>query len=238
MRTRGGVGKCMAHSRRGGGLRRMLYNLADFIRSPRYHYFGWANTSAPGYDTRFCRGRASSIACMYSANFSIPMKKNPYYRDDLINFAVLRRVTSDVYTRHGLRAHRNTLYVHLRVGDVLDDAPQPLSTFLHSVTKYHNHVVYVKPMSFYEHRRKVLERSFPRVRNVTLIYQRAGAKSRGYVAEVARVFRNYTVRTFCSDDVDKTFALMSHSPLFLGSGGGFSFLSSTLVLLNHGALLK
>ena len=222
----------------------MIYNLADFIRSPKYHYFGWANSSnltgiepGPGYDARFCRDRASSIACMYSANVSIPMRGHRYHRDDLVNFAVLRDVTSDAYHRHKLRVRRNTLYVHLRVGDVLDDSPKPLSKFLRSTTKFANGVTYVRPLSFYEQKRQVLQQKFPQVRDVMLVHQRTGAKSRDYVAEVARVFRNYTVHTFCSDDVDETFALLAHAPLFLGSGGGFSFLASELLLLNHGVLL-
>ena len=92
------------------------YNIGDFIRSRKYREKGWHNTK--NYAIKFCEKYPRSICEEYYL-FNLNDKQSTinYYDDDNINYELL----NSIIKRRGMHIKEtNNIYIHLRIGDVMD----------------------------------------------------------------------------------------------------------------------
>jgi hypothetical protein len=134
---------------------------------------------------------------------------------------------------------KNTLVIHLRIGDVIDGSKFSIDDFLDEDNeimgvKYNKRgVQYVRPISFYK---KIVQQiqNLP-IKKVILVggFHIDGdhSKSLEYVKHIKNFFEshNYMVTERIDHDPDEDFIFMSNSTYFVQSGGGFSKLIADLV---------
>ena len=139
-----------------------------------------------------------------------------------------------IIRRYPNRTPQNAIVVHIRIGDVIDNAKRhTINDFLKSNVQYGNKINYVKPLSYYD---KINFKNFP-TKKIILVggFHQKGdhTKSYEYVIAIRNYFqeRGYKVETRIDveNDPDSDFVYMCNAKYFVSSGGGFSGLIKKIV---------
>ena len=191
------------------------YRLGDFVMHKRefknsvYRWF-------------YCMHHKHSIAHKYNQATSTPNNNQTLFKISK-SFKNLENVVS----------------IHLRLGDVIDDKPQSVHQFLNEQVN-----LYIKPLSFYKNIADLLKTSYPGINTILLISASHKStkdpnKSQLFIKGVKEFFesKHYNVKVRWNMDADEDFKLMSNTRLFVPSGGGYSELIKTMVLLNNNIVL-
>jgi len=201
------------------------YRLGDMIRSHQFR------TYSTGRKLHY-RDFPNSIATEY-------MKLTNNTSDlDILNEIVDRRA----YT---LKVYPNdSLIVHLRLGDVIDNSPYSIDEFLSQTVLWEGRYNYVKPLNYYQ---RILEKidHFDLITKVILMggfhhpnknYPYNTTKSREYISKIAMFFQKagYSIKFRIDGDADEDFIYACCTHFFTPSGGGFSKLISNIVLKRGG----
>ena len=156
--------------------------------------------------------------------------------DEESNIEILESIVSERSVRPEQVPDSNTLILHLRIGDVIDQTPHMVKEFLARYVLYSNGVNYVKPLSYYEAVHKKMTAADPNISKVVILggYHKVlkrKAKSQKYVDRIQQFFesKNMSVTLRINMDADEDFIFMSNSSYFTPSGGGFSELVKKIV---------
>ena len=171
------------------------------------------------------------------------------------------KVLLDIVNRRGspIKIKKNTLIVHLRIGDVLENKRESVDMFLkktintrltygyYSADNNNNEIQgnsrnYVKNLEYY---RKVLEKSRKfNIKKILLIggfhtYKKKYTKSLEYVSKVKAFFESNGIKceTRINKNADEDFLIMCHSKYFTPSGGGFSDIIKNIVIKKNGIII-
>ena len=176
------------------------------------------------------------------------LKATPNKSDLPVLFEIIKKRTTPE-----LKPDENTLLIHLRIGDVIDNSRFSVDELLSEGRNYgaikseqkegewggHN---YVKPLSYYQEVLEIIQ-TLP-INKIILIggYHMDGdhSKSEEYVSRIQTFFEEnkYRVETRINEDPDEDFILMSNSTYFVQSGGGYSRLIVKMVEMNNNNVLK
>ena len=127
--------------------------------------------------------------------------------------------------RPNLRPEEGELVVHLRVGDVVNEAKYTVKELLEKERAFSNGNFYVKPLSYYECHPKTKN---GRIEKITLVAGGCKAhdftKSKEYIQAIKNFFEEsgVSVQTRLGNNPDDDFVYMCRSRFFIRSGGGFS----------------
>lgn len=157
--------------------------------------------------------------------------------DDESNIEILEKIVIERTQGPDLIPASNSLILHLRIGDVIDQTPHMVKDFLARYILYSNGINYVKPLSYYE---SVYQKTIsinPDISNVIILggYHKVlkrKTKSQKYVEKIQQFFesKNMSVSLRINMDADDDFVFMSNASYFTPSGGGFSELIKKIVL--------
>ena len=162
-------------------------------------------------------------------------------------YSVLHKIVKSRTTPQ-LIPNENTLVIHLRIGDVIDDSKSSVDEMLTTYKIYTINerkwkgINYARPFSYYKNIITNIK-NLP-IYNIILIggYHIAGdhSKSEEYVNKIKLFFEqhNYNVDTRINNDPDEDFIFMSNSTYFVESGGGYSELISKMVERNKKYVIK
>lgn len=200
---------------------RWTYRLGDTIRGQlkkRYDKDPLHNP-CPSY---ICKHWPGSLGCSYQ-------QRNSSYN----NVKLLHEIMN--LTCKGDTNANITMFVHLRLGDVLD-----LPYYINAGC-VHIGCIWVKPLDHYKYVR------IPKfVQNIQLIgnpeYRRGAFSlnnSYTYVSNITAIFetRGFNVTFLSHHNADDDLRRMACATYFMKSGGGFSLLASKLVMLRGGKLI-
>lgn len=161
------------------------------------------------------------------------------------------RVLTDLVRTRGGAPPATSLVVHLRTGDVLDQAGLPLRAFLghyqplcwqHDLRETGS--VYAQPLNYYEN--IVVP---PDVKDVVVVastayhspWEKAAEQdnSRQYIKAISDVFvqKGYRVTERLNGDADQAFLFCAQARHFVPSGGGFSTMAASVVERLGGTVL-
>ena len=137
----------------------------------------------------------------------------------------------------------HTLFIHLRVGDILDQSPFTVAEHLDRHINNHNGVQYVRPLSFYEDIQTKLPPTVTRVILVTGFHtpEKSTNKSLKYMRKINEFFEEkgyITSDPQIDNPPDEDFLLMSNAKFFARSGGGYSLLISEMVKKRNGIVYE
>jgi hypothetical protein len=228
----------------------MLIIIASFFINKYKYFIGLYFSDPSNY-------RNYRLSDMITANDSI--RNNPmgvkyhlkYYPDSIIakyyskqnepnNISLLY----DIVKNYKLENYplENTIILHLRVGEVLENSNFSVNEhlkdeLLYTVVSYKN---YVKPYSYYQ---KIIDNNKEKL--PTKVEIKAGgcfyddkSKSIEYIKKIKEFFEKNNFKVEYdrekSDNPDIDFVYMSHAKHFIKSGGGFSSLVEKMVNKNGG----
>lgn len=133
---------------------------------------------------------------------------------------------------------RNEAVIHCRVGDVIDLDPHSVEQFLAQKCN-----TYVKPQRFYENIISMIKIKHPQILKITIVagFHLVGdhTKSLDYLDKVQAIFtkHGFVANLRLNNQADDDFMYMTHSHLFVPSGGGFSRLTAKMVKALGGVVL-
>ena len=169
--------------------------------------------------------------------------------DDDMN--TLHRIVSDRGKKSDKQAGKNTLVVHLRVGDVFERNPDPVEDILDGKCpvnigedgqKHYCH--FVLPLHYYTRAAADLKRNFPDISSVVLVggshhKLESYPKSTVYIKRVQREFQKYgfKVRLRLAKNPDEDLIFMGNAKYLLPSGGGYSILVVEVAKRNGATIL-
>ena len=136
----------------------------------------------------------------------------------------------------------DTLVIHLRIGDVIDEIDISLDDMLTKYTKFSNGRQYVKPIKYYTNLIDTIHNY--KIKKILLIggFHRKGNhdKSLQYVNHIKQLFENngFKCTTRINENADEDFLIMCNSKYFVPSGGGFSSIIKQMVILKGGTVIK
>ena len=136
----------------------------------------------------------------------------------------------------------DTLVIHLRIGDVIDEINVSLRDMLADYTLWKNRKQYVKPIKYYKdlidtiHNYKIKKILF-----IGGFHKKSNHdKSLQYVNYIKQYFENngFKCTTRINENADEDFLIMCNSKYFLPSGGGFSVVIKEMVILKGGTVIE
>ena len=136
----------------------------------------------------------------------------------------------------------DTIVIHLRIGDVIDETDVSLDDILTDYTKFSNGLQYVKPIKYYTNLIDTIHNY--KIKKILLIggFHRKGNhdKSLQYVNHIKQHFENngFKCTTRINKNTDEDFLIMCNSKYFVPSGGGFSSIIKQLVILKGGTVIE
>jgi len=208
------------------------YRIGDIVRSP----FGINYQSIKeNHQNKF----PTSIATMYMSKTN---KANDY--------SIVQACISEKKQELQLAIPTQDTYViHIRIGDVMEDKEYSVITMLAKPTYYYELfpgpaflTVYTKPLSYYEEKRKQLEK-YP-IKNIIIVagshIQSDYLKSSEYINCIRLYYQEagYHVSLRLGSLPDEDIVFMSYASYFTSSGGGFSEMISQLVKQNGGIIIN
>lgn len=128
----------------------------------------------------------------------------------------------------------DTMLIHLRTGDVIDDDSRSVYEFLSNELLHENGTNYVKPLKYFTN---ILEKNnkLSKLKNVIIFsgfhMKHNHSKSFQYIEEIKKMFvdKGFNVQTRLNEDPDEDFVILCHAKYFIKSGGGFSHLISQMI---------
>ena len=231
----------------------MKYNIADFIRSKRYRENGWNNDN--NYASQFCKKYSNSICSEYYVrNLDDKQHMDRYYDDNNINYKLLdliiKEKTLNLLKNNELRIKINDshIYIHLRIGDVIDKDDGDPNYEYKDYTEYLNNQVthwngnkYVYPLKYYENILTKLKKL--NNNNITIVAHNYDkdkeSNSYKYTMAIHSFFfkHGYNTEITYNDDADVDFILLCNANFFVPSGGGYSILIKKYLLQNNKQVL-
>ena len=136
----------------------------------------------------------------------------------------------------------DTLIIHLRIGDVIDNVDESVDEILSNYTPYHNMGNYVRPIKYYTNLIDTIN-SY-KIKKILLIggFHTKGNhdKSLQYVNHIKQHFENngFKCTTRINHNADEDFLIMCNSKYFVPSGGGFSSIIKQMVKLKGGNIIE
>ena len=225
------------------------YNIGDFIRSKWYRETGFANGRIRNnYAAKFIKRYPDSICAeYYSLNSPDKQHINSYYDDKNINYDLLNAIVDRKAKMKGITPTENDIYIHLRIGDVIDWRPnnylktnkKNYKEYLNKTQQHRNGGHYVQPLKYFEDQeKKIFQMLAPDTKIIVIAYKYdKDMKSNSYKYTMAIhdffVEKNYNVEITYNNNADVDFILMSSAKYFVRTGGGFNKLIAKLVQ-NHG----
>ena len=146
-------------------------------------------------------------------------------------------------TLQSLLPDNQTLVVHLRTGDVIDNNDIPVREYLSWNVKYHDRN-YSRGLPFYAEIWDRIQSEHLAVDGILVVtgwhVQRPHFRSIAYINEVIKYFEQMVDRVDLrvNENPDEDFVIMSRSTLFVKSGGGFSKMISEMVQRNGGRVFE
>ena len=178
------------------------------------------------------------------------LKATPKKNDLPVLFEIVKKRTTPKLT-----PDKNTLLIHLRIGDVIDNSVFSVDELLEEERIYGSQETiirgsslgwrgdkYVKPLSYYQKILKTIQ-ELP-INKIILIggYHKdeEHSKSEEYVSRIKAFFEKnkYSVKTRINEDPDEDFILMSNATYFVPSGGGYTQLLVKMVKMNNQNIFK
>jgi GR25 family glycosyltransferase involved in LPS biosynthesis len=160
---------------------------------------------------------------------------------------ILEIIVNNIINRHlyffSKYINNDTINIHLRTGDVIDDNTKSVDDILNSQTTYNGGHIYTRPINFYKN---ILEKN-PNLKNIKNILlftgfhkNRDNSKSLKYIESIKIFFEKngFTVNTRINEDPDDDFIILSKSTYFIPSGGGYTRLISEMVKRNGGKVYE
>ena len=131
---------------------------------------------------------------------------------------------------------QKTIIIHLRTGDVIDNAPYNIYDIL--ANNYTTHTHYLRSISFYQdiiHQLQMKD-DLSLIHKVIIITgfhyggQHNNDKSVKYIAMIAQFFRSngYNVSLRINENPDIDLSIMCNAKYFVQSGGGYSRIAAEL----------
>ena len=242
------------------------YRLGDVIRHWPYLCLFYPSTSiANEYTCKQTGGRICLYLNLYTSVYRYLGKRiiNPRLFDRTPNYRLLTRIVNKRIHNGWDAEPSNVLSIHIRLGDVIENNPKSVKTFLegegecktitnHDIVVQTSHdgsrsCGYVRPLSFYRNILTLIPSGVDTVHFVGGCHQHCGQlqKSKEYIRTIADLFRKHGYKTKISvkinstdiEDVDRDFVMMASSSYFVPSGGGFSNLVAAVVRERGGSLL-
>jgi len=136
----------------------------------------------------------------------------------------------------------DTIVIHLRIGDVIDENKIKLDKLLSEYTTFSAGVNYVKPIKYYTNLIDTIHNY--KIKKILLIggFHRKGNhdKSLQYVNHIKQHFENngFNCTTRINENADEDFLIMCNSKYFVPSGGGFSSIIKQMVILKGGTVIE
>jgi hypothetical protein len=134
---------------------------------------------------------------------------------------------------------KNTLVIHLRIGDVIDNSKYSVDEHLEQ-GKFYGTRIYVKPLSYYQNIIKKIQK-FP-INKIILVggyhTDSSHEKSSKYIERIKTFFNGYSLETRINNLPDDDFIFMGSASYFVPSGGGFSLIISEMVKMNGGLIIE
>ncbi len=198
----------------------LLYRLGDMVK-------GGIHRSNAGGEAYHKANYPDSLAVAYMNSTT---KSNDY--DILFNLIEKQEWKSKISKYNFDFDH--TLFIHLRVGDVLEQSPSTVAEHLDRHINYLNGIQYVRPLSFYAKIQQELPTNVTKVILVTGFHtpEKSTNKSLKYIRKINAFFKEkgYTTSEPLIDNPpDEDFILMSNANFFVKSGGGYSHLIGKMV---------
>ena len=136
----------------------------------------------------------------------------------------------------------DTLVIHLRIGDVIDENKLDLDKILSEYTKFGAGVNYVRPIKYYTNLIDTIHNY--KIKKILLVggFHRKGNhdKSLQYVNHIKKHFENngFNCTTRINHNADEDFLIMCNSKYFVPSGGRFSNVVKQMVILKGGTVIE
>tara|TARA_B100000900_G_scaffold405073_1_gene414189 strand:+ start:1148 stop:1636 length:489 start_codon:yes stop_codon:yes gene_type:complete len=152
------------------------------------------------------------------------------------NYKVLKSIIENHEYKNKKIPDKNTIVIHLRVGDVIDNTEISVDNFLNE-SHYKNH--YVRNLSYYK---KIIKKFDKSVKNIVFVYgyhiDSDHSKSEEYIEKLKQFFEsnNFNVSKRKNQNADDDFIYMCNSRYFVQSGGGFSKIIANIVRLKGNIL--
>lgn len=149
---------------------------------------------------------------------------------------------SIVNNRKSQKFQNDTLVVHLRIGDVIDDSNKSVNELLSDYVLFNNGHSYVKPKKYYTNILDSIKNYS--IKNVLFIggFHKKGnhEKSMKYVDSIKSYFEEngFKCATRINQNADDDFIIMANSKYFVPSGGGFSRVIKQIVKMKGGTVIE
>ena len=136
----------------------------------------------------------------------------------------------------------DTLVIHLRIGDVIDNIDINLNNMLSDYTLYKNGHQYVKPLKYYTNLINNIHNY--KIKKILLVggFHMKGNhdKSLQYLNLIKQYFekKGFKCTTRINENADEDFLIMCNSKYFVPSGGGFSNIIKKMVILKGGTVIE
>jgi len=147
-------------------------------------------------------------------------------------------INNDEY-KNFVKPNKNSIVIHLRVGDVIDNTNNSVEDFLNKdIRFFHSDILTTKYVHNRQYYQKIISQLPNNINNVIFVYgyHKDGdhIKSEQYVHAISEIFKlhGFNVNYRRDMDPDEDFIYMCNSNHFVKSGGGFSNLISEMVKKN------
>lgn len=131
------------------------------------------------------------------------------------------------------------IILHLRIGDVIENAPESVHTFWSDYTKWKGKNIYVFPKQYWIE----IINQLPKKKKIGLIFGGHGGinnmKSNDYVNKVKSLFQDYGYELINvgTDNPDEDFIKLCNAKIFIQSGGGYSAIAAKIVRMRKNKVL-
>ena len=195
-----------------------FYRLGDVLKSKKYR---------KGFKGKFLH------YMLYPNSIAVNYMK---LTDEDYNYDIISKLVT--YYKNKDKPSKETLIIHIRAGDVIEQSDYTVDEHLSEALPYTNKIHYVKPLSYFKDNLK----HFKGINEIVLIsggcHCNDFTKSKDYVAKLSNYLtkQEYKVTTRFNGNPDDDFVYMCNSTNFISSGGGFSFaIKNTIKYLNSDA---
>lgn len=207
------------------------YDLTDYLR----------RESNPDNIKEICKKWPGSLLCEFHKEARAPGDQGDPGTTEAIQARLFR-----VIKRNDGNTSKGDFVVHLRLGDVVEDANYSVEEFLETQRYFYPRSVgktwnaYVKPLQYYE---KVAAQVSPG-QSLVIVgathKTRKVAKSCQYAYAVAAYLRQrgLHVKLRLGSDPDSDLMYLTNSGAFVSSGGGYSVFAGDMVKKNGGRVLE
>ena len=216
----------------------MAYRLGDVIKNlydsvDKYHLQQYPNSIAASYLKRVNMVKPSNVS-------------NLKHLDKKIKLQIIEKIVEDMLKKKSdfLLPTPKDLVIHVRIGDVIEEARCKFDHILKGDCLFSNKLNYIKPLSYYENICKYLKNENISIDNSYIVagthFKLSLDVSCRYLNAIKNIFEknNFITQLRINNHPDDDFVFMTKAKYFVTSGGGFSRYIGEFVRRNNGTVIS